>query len=117
MKPGLFRVLRTSLGLTAQDVATASGVALRTAQRWETHRVAHEDVQEWIWGKWKRMEEMVQGLVASADSDGVVELDYFRDDQSCFERAGVGASEYHAMLGHAIVEIRKAGLDFVIREY
>lgn len=117
MRPGLFKVLRTSLGLAAQDVATANGVALRTAQRWETNRVAHEDAQEWLLDKWRRMEELVRELVESADSDGVVELDYFRDDQPCFERAGVSASEYHAMLGHAIVAIRGAGLDYVIREY
>ncbi|MDK8500627.1 hypothetical protein QP933_06700 [Corynebacterium pseudodiphtheriticum] len=117
MRPGLFKVLRTSLGLSAQDVATANGVALRTAQRWETNRVAHGDAQEWIWGKWRRMEELVSELVESADSDGVVELDYFRDDRPCFERAGLSASEYHAMLGHAIAAIRGAGLDYVIREY
>ena len=36
MTPNEFRILRTSMGLTSQDVADACDVNLRTAQRWET---------------------------------------------------------------------------------
>lgn len=47
MNPATFKSLREAIGLSAQDVADLSGVALRTAQRWET---SHEPPADAIAG-------------------------------------------------------------------
>ena len=110
MESGEFRVLRIALGLSAQDVANACEVNIRTAQRWEAVNKPPADAAEWISDKWGEMVERADGLIAEVERSGV--LPYFYDDARCRERTGMGAFEYHALLGHVGVELDRRGVVF-----
>lgn len=114
MTPFEFRVLRISLGLTAQDIATVHEVALRTAQRWESTHQPPADAQAWILDRWAHFADIVGDFVERADSGERIELVACRDDDAAFERYGMSADESTALLGHVAMALTQCDFDFVI---
>ena len=114
MESSEFRVLRIALGLSAQDVANACYVNVRTAQRWETVNKPPADAAEWISGKWEKMDERADDLIAEVEHSGL--LPYFYDDARCRERTGMRAFGYQALLGHVGVELARRGVVFELVE-
>lgn len=110
MESSKFRVMRIALGLSAQDVANACDVNVRTAQRWETVNKPPADAAEWISVKWENMVELAGDLIAEVERGGA--LPYFYDDAACREHTGLGAFEYQALLGHVGVELARRGVVF-----
>lgn len=110
MESSEFRVLRIALGLSAQDVANACDVNIRTAQRWETVNKPPADAAEWISGKWEKMVERADDLIAEVERSGV--LPYFYDNARCRERMGMRALEYQTLLGHVKMVLERRGVVF-----
>ncbi|QRJ57440.1 hypothetical protein [Corynebacterium macginleyi] len=112
MTPAEFRVLRNSLGLTAQDVASASEVALRTAQRWEVSQEPPADVQAWLLDKWALVADRVGDVIDLAERGEPIRLISYRDDATAFERQGMSANEHAALLGHICMALEQCDFDY-----
>ncbi|MDK4337429.1 hypothetical protein [Corynebacterium accolens] len=112
MTPAEFRVLRSSLGLSAQDVARANEVALRTAQRWEVSHDPPADVQAWLLDKWALVADRVGDVIDLAERGEPIRLISYRDDATAFERQGMSASEHTALLGHICMALEQCDFDY-----
>lgn len=114
MTPNEFRILRTSMGLTSQDVADACEVNIRTAQRWESTHQPPADAQAWILNKWDLIAKRVSEVVELADSGEPIRLISYRDDATAFERQGMSANEHAALLGHICMSLTQCDFHFEI---
>ncbi|MGP5558844.1 Aca2/YdiL-like domain-containing protein [Corynebacterium flavescens] len=114
MNSAEFRVLRTSLGLTCHDVATANEVALRTAQRWESTHQPPADVQAWILDKWETVATRVGEVLDLAEAGEMMHLVSYRDDATAFQKQGMSASEHAALIGHICMALTQCDFDFDI---
>lgn len=116
MTPAEFRVLRKTLGLTAQDIADRFEVNLRTAQRWEATHNPPLDVAEWIEDRVGFYADRVADVLDIADESGSARLLKYRDDAACVERTGLSVSEHDALLGHICIALTAADMQFEITE-
>ena len=112
MTPNEFRILLTSMGLTAQDVADACDVSIRTAQRWETSHQPPLDAGVWLQDKWMRFADCIDQamqVAEKAEDEGkpVVLTNAITGD-------GLSRSEHTALLGHIHMAYTMADFNFEV---
>lgn len=112
MTPNEFRILRTSMGLTAHDVAHACEVNIRTAQRWETTHTPPLDAGVWLQDKWTRFADCIDQAIQiaeKAEDEGkpIVLTDVVTGD-------GLSRSEHTALMGHICMAYTMADFDFEV---
>lgn len=110
MTPNEFRILRTSMGLTSQDVAHACEVNIRTAQRWETTHTPPLDAGVWLQDKWTRFADCIDQAIQiaeKAEDEGkpIVLTDVVTGD-------GLSRSEHTALMGHICMAYTLADFDY-----
>lgn len=110
MTPNEFRILRTSMGLTAHDVAHACEVNIRTAQRWETTHTPPLDAGVWLQDKWTRFADCIDQAIQiaeKAEDEGkpIVLTDVVTGD-------GLSRSEHTALMGHICMAYTLADFDY-----
>lgn len=110
MTPNEFRILRTSMGLTSQEVANACDVNLRTAQRWETTHQPPLDAGVWLQDKWTRFADCIDQalqIAEKAEDEGkpIVLTDVVTGD-------GLSRPEHTALMGHICMAYTLADFDY-----
>ena len=110
MTPAEFRILRTSMGLTAHDVAQACEVNIRTAQRWETTHTPPLDAGVWLQDRWTRFADCIDQAIQfaeKAEDEGkpIVLTDVVTGD-------GLSRSEHTALMGHICMAYTLADFDY-----
>lgn len=112
MTPNEFRILRTSMGLTSQDVANACDVNIRTAQRWETTHQPPLDAGVWLQDKWVRFADCIDQALqiaeqAEAEGRPIVLTDVVTGE-------GLSRSEHTALMGHIHMAYTMADFDYEV---
>lgn len=117
--PAKFRLMRSFLGITAQDVADAMGVQIRTAHRWDSTHTPPADACEWLQSKWDsargRVEDALDGIEDMAAGRGEPEalnLSIYRTARST-RAAGLTATPAEHMAVNAMIAF-ESGLDFTV---
>lgn len=106
MNSAEFKMIRRLLGITADEVAAACNVALRTARRWESTHQPPPDAVEWMQEKLAQAQTMVDQtlaeLAAEADTahgDHSPTLLLYRTDEAAQHELGPETSkEQHAAI-------------------
>ena len=112
MTPNEFRILRTSMGLTAQDVADACDVSIRTAQRWESTHQPPLDAGVWLQDRWVRFADCIDQamqIAEKAEEEG-------KKVTLTNELAGenLSRSEHTALMGHICMAYTMADFDYEV---
>lgn len=112
MTPTEFRILRTSMGLTSQDVADACDVNIRTAQRWETTHQPPLDAGVWLQDKWVRFAgciDQAMQIAEKAEEEGKpISL------TNVVTGEGLSRSEHTALIGHICMAFTLADFDYEV---
>ena len=112
MTPNEFRILRTSMGLTSQDVADACDVNIRTAQRWESTHQPPLDAGMWLQNKWVRFADCIDQAVQIAEKAEAEGRPIVLTEAVTGE--GLGRHEHTALLGHICMAYTMADFDFEV---
>ncbi|MFC2623733.1 MAG: helix-turn-helix domain-containing protein [Propionibacterium acidifaciens] len=111
-----WKTLRETLGMTAQQIADALGVNLRTAQRWEGRNDPPAFAAEWIEGIWREYGRRIDVIVEGArQQDGPVILRRYRTSAQAQAAGEALPVEMHAALvGLALEALRGEGIDATV---
>lgn len=112
MTPNEFRILRTSMGLTAQDVADACDVSIRTAQRWESTHQPPLDAGVWLQDKWVRFADCIDQAIQIAEQAEEEGKPVVLTNAITGE--GLSRSEHTALMGHICMAYTLADFDFEV---
>jgi transcriptional regulator with XRE-family HTH domain len=107
MNSATFKIIRQFLGITADEVAKACGVTLRSARRWESSHTPPDDAVQWLQSKWYAMDAKVSSIIeaidATEDAAGQkhIHLTAYRTDDSAEGAlpSGVSKEQHAAILG------------------
>lgn len=106
MNSAEFKMIRRLLGVTADEVAEACNVALRTARRWESTHQPPADAVEWMQAQLAHAQATVDQTLAqfaaeaeSPDGDHSPTLLLYRTDEAAQRELGPEMSkEQHAAI-------------------
>ena len=112
MTPNEFRILRTSMGLTSQEVANACDVNIRTAQRWETTHQPPLDAGVWLQDRWVQFADYIDQALQIAEK-------YEQQGKPVtfprgFAEDKLSPSEHTALMGHICMAYTLADFDYEI---
>ena len=121
MNPKEFRILRTGLGLTINDIAEVIEVNPRSVRRWEQPDGAHPvpaAVAAWLEGKWGTFADRVADALDTAEAleeaGEPVAIITYSDDVECITKTGLSLAEHDALVGHIIMAYTCADIDYRI---
>lgn len=121
MTPKEFRILRCALGLTQGDIAQALDVQPRSVRRWEHPTGEHPiplAVADWIRDKWNLYADRVADALDLADelagTGQAVTLIAYTDEAECMLSTGLSLAEHDALLGHIIMALTCADVDYSV---
>ncbi|WP_411708623.1 helix-turn-helix domain-containing protein [Corynebacterium sp. LaCa116] len=112
MTPNEFRILRTSMGLTSQDVADACNVSIRTAQRWESTHQPPLDAGVWLQDQWVRFADCIDQALQIAEKAEEEGRPIALTDVVTGE--GLSRHEHTALMGHICMAYTLADFDFEV---
>lgn len=125
MTPFEFKIVKNSLGLTAQDVSQRMGVSLRSAQRMESLSpkaaiTPKPDVQAWALGEWGKFADTIGEQMEHAERlqalGRPLEIEVYRDELQCMTETGYSLSQNMALAGHIAMMCTLADFDWVLVE-
>ncbi len=107
MNSATFKIIRQFLGITADEVAKACGVTLRSARRWESTHTPPDDAVQWLHAKWAAMDanvaSIIEDIAAHEEVAGEkrIHLTAYRTDDSANGALppGVSKEQHAAILG------------------
>lgn len=121
MRPKEFRILRSSLGLSAADIADVMEVNPRSVRRWEHPSGEHPAplaVANWLTDKWNLYADRIADTLDLADELAAVgetiTLIAYTDEAECMINTGLSLTEHDALLGHIIMALTCADVDYSI---
>lgn len=107
MNSATFKIIRQFLGITADEVAKACGVTLRSARRWESTHTPPDDAVQWLQSKWHEMDSKVASIIQDINATEAdagekhIHLTAYRTDDSAEGAlpSGTTKEQHAAILG------------------